>query len=195
MRPPPKSAITAVILAGGQGRRLGCRDKAWINWRGRPLVAHVVAALQPQVGTILIASNRGHTRLKPYARRVIRDQAPTGSGPLGGWHAALKASRTPWILSCPIDDARPNRGLAVGLARGLRKRPGAYAQSASGPHYLHALLQRRLRGSLQEFRAAGGRAAGNWLSAVDCTAVEFADARLIWSLNNPADLRRLRRSR
>ena len=40
--------ITAVILAGGQGRRMGGQDKGLIEFDGKPLVAILVERLSQQ---------------------------------------------------------------------------------------------------------------------------------------------------
>ena len=47
---PARAAITGIVLAGGQGRRMGGVDKGLVELDGRPLVAHVIARLAPQVG-------------------------------------------------------------------------------------------------------------------------------------------------
>ncbi|MEO6146833.1 MAG: NTP transferase domain-containing protein, partial [Sulfuriferula sp.] len=50
--------VSAIILAGGAGRRMGGQDKGWVKLYGLPLVAHVLAHIQPQVDEILISANR-----------------------------------------------------------------------------------------------------------------------------------------
>ena len=50
--------ITAVILAGGRGQRLGGRDKGLVELDGSPLVAHILASISPQVGAVIINANR-----------------------------------------------------------------------------------------------------------------------------------------
>ena len=56
-----KDGITGVILAGGQGRRMGGVDKGLQNLNGRPLVQWVLARLTPQVDTVLINANGSRT--------------------------------------------------------------------------------------------------------------------------------------
>ena len=43
------STVTGVILAGGQGRRMGGQDKGLIPYRERPLIEHIISLLKPQV--------------------------------------------------------------------------------------------------------------------------------------------------
>ena len=49
--------IFGVILAGGQARRMGGADKAFVTLAGRPLIAHVLDRLEPQVERVLISAN------------------------------------------------------------------------------------------------------------------------------------------
>ena len=56
--PPPARAITGLVLAGGQGRRMGTVDKGLVPLAGRPMVAHVLERLAPQVDDILINANQ-----------------------------------------------------------------------------------------------------------------------------------------
>ena len=50
--------VTAAVLAGGAGSRLGGRDKGLHPLDGKPLIAHVAQALAAQAGKILICINR-----------------------------------------------------------------------------------------------------------------------------------------
>ena len=48
--------IAGLILAGGQGRRMGGLEKALLDLGGRPLAAHVAARLGPQVGALALSA-------------------------------------------------------------------------------------------------------------------------------------------
>ncbi|MDP2253153.1 MAG: NTP transferase domain-containing protein, partial [Thiobacillus sp.] len=72
--------VAAVILAGGQGRRMGGADKGLIDYRGRPLVEWALAALAPQVGEILISANRNLDLYAAYGHRVLPDTMPDFPG-------------------------------------------------------------------------------------------------------------------
>ena len=96
--------ITAVILAGGRGTRMGNVEKGLLQWQGRPLIAHLIDALAPQVDTILINANREHQRYAIFGLPIIRDVAEfAGTGPLAGLHAALSHSQTEWVVCVPCD--------------------------------------------------------------------------------------------
>jgi len=90
--------VNAFVLAGGQSTRMG-RDKALIEFRGRPLIEHALAKLRALGFAPNIAANRPD--LARYAP-IIPDNYP-GSGPLGGIEAALSASNEDLNLFLPID--------------------------------------------------------------------------------------------
>ncbi|MGH3851395.1 MAG: NTP transferase domain-containing protein, partial [Pseudonocardiaceae bacterium] len=81
--------ITGLILAGGQGSRMGHVDKGLQAFRGKPMVAHVLARFAPQVNEVLINANRN---LEQYARlgyRVVADEIGGFAGPLAGLERGL----------------------------------------------------------------------------------------------------------
>ena len=51
--------ISAVILAGGQGARMGGINKGLAPLQGRPMISHVIERLSPQVATIIIKTHLG----------------------------------------------------------------------------------------------------------------------------------------
>lgn len=106
--------ITAAILAGGEGRRVGGLDKGLLALAGRPLVAHVTAALRGQAGAIVICANRNADRYAQFAP-VVTDGLPGFHGPLAGIAAALRACGSEWLLTVPVDCPQPPRDLAVRL--------------------------------------------------------------------------------
>ena len=86
--------VLAVILAGGQARRLGGVDKALVSLAGRPLVAHVIERLRPQVGAIVLSANGDPARFAAFGLTVLADPFEENVGPLAGLAAGLRhASR------------------------------------------------------------------------------------------------------
>ncbi|MCC6212287.1 MAG: NTP transferase domain-containing protein, partial [Burkholderiales bacterium] len=52
------NSVTGIVLAGGQGRRMGGVDKGLQLLHGKSMVEHVLARLAPQVDEILINANQ-----------------------------------------------------------------------------------------------------------------------------------------
>ena len=80
--------IFGVILAGGQGRRMGGQDKALVALAGPPLLAHVIARLEPQVERLALSANGDPARFARYGLPILPDAL--GAGPLAGVLAALR---------------------------------------------------------------------------------------------------------
>ncbi|MEO1885144.1 MAG: NTP transferase domain-containing protein, partial [Methylococcales bacterium] len=70
-----KEPITAVILSGGQARRMGGEDKGLVTFSTKPMISHVITVLESlhePVDTVLINTNRP----KGYAQfdlQIIED--------------------------------------------------------------------------------------------------------------------------
>lgn len=186
-----KSAhVAAVILAGGQGRRMGGADKGLIDYQGRPLVAWALAALAPQVGEILISANRNLETYAAYGHRVLPDTMPDFPGPLAGVLAALDAVTADWLLVAPCDTPHLPADLAARLLdAALRESvPLAVASDDERVHYGCFLVRTVQRGKLAAFLARGERAVHRWQAGLPSTAVRF-DAASFVNFNQPQDLR------
>ena len=86
---PANSPIPAILLAGGQARRVGGGDKCLLPLAGRPLLAHVIARIQPQVAALVLNANGDPTRFAAFALPVIGDDIGGQPGPLAGILAGL----------------------------------------------------------------------------------------------------------
>ncbi|PCS22448.1 molybdenum cofactor guanylyltransferase MobA [Candidatus Enterovibrio escicola] len=93
---------TWVILAGGQGRRMGGRDKGLMTFDGKPFVEYVYERLTAQDATIAINANRNHSTYEKYGP-VFGDVLKGFLGPLGGIHAAMSYCDTEWLGFVPCD--------------------------------------------------------------------------------------------
>ena len=85
-----KHEISSVILAAGQGLRMNGVDKGLVEFRGLPLVAHVVNVIESRVDKVYISANRSFDAYATYGE-VISDDLLDFQGPLAGISKALKA--------------------------------------------------------------------------------------------------------
>src|SRR6185295_14379492 len=95
--------VTGVVLAGGQGRRMGTVDKGLQLLRGKPMVAAVIERLAPQVDEILINANQNLDAYARFGHRVVPDAIGGFAGPLAGLHAGLSMAKHPLVLTVPCD--------------------------------------------------------------------------------------------
>nr|WP_173932245.1 molybdenum cofactor guanylyltransferase MobA [Chelativorans sp. Marseille-P2723] len=84
-----KDRIGGVILAGGRSLRMGGGDKGLALLAGRPLLAHVIGRLRPQVNALALNTNSEPARLASFGLEIVADSLP-GLGPLGGVLAGMR---------------------------------------------------------------------------------------------------------
>lgn len=98
-----KHKISAIILAGGQSKRMG-KDKSSVVFMGETLLDHVVKALKnhPLVSQIIVSINKEPEKRLPFADYVFDDVPHLG--PLGGILASLKISKNElnFIIACDM---------------------------------------------------------------------------------------------
>ena len=104
--------ISAIVLAGGQGRRVGGVDKGWLDYGGRPMIEHILARLKPQVDDVVISCNRNLPRYAALAP-VIEDQYRGYLGPLAGISAAAGMCRHQGAAERILDGISARLWLAV----------------------------------------------------------------------------------
>lgn len=161
--------ITAIILAGGAGSRLGGIDKAWAVWRGRPLVEHVIERIRPQVGSIVVSANRHVDRYRHLNVAVVRDLTGEFSGPLAGVRAAWAQCPTPWVMIVPVDAPQIAENFVSCLAEVAQRCPDertVVACDASGPQPLFCLMHRNDYPALLRYWLHGGRSMLDWLDTI-----------------------------
>jgi len=78
-----------VILAGGLASRMGGGDKALLTLGGRPLLAHVIERLEPQVAALALNANGDAARFARFGLPVLPDTVAGYAGPLAGVLAGL----------------------------------------------------------------------------------------------------------
>lgn len=94
-------AFTAVLLAGGESRRMG-REKATLIWRGRPLWEWQLEKLCELHPTKILLSARSDPPWRPAGVQFVPDLPPS-RGPLSGLAAALACTDTTHLLALAID--------------------------------------------------------------------------------------------
>ena len=102
----PRDDVTGVILAGGLARRMGGVDKGLVELAGRPMIEHVLDALRPQVGPLLINANRNLDRYSAYGHPLINDTLAGYLGPLAGVLSAMQRLVTGYLVTVPCDAPR-----------------------------------------------------------------------------------------
>jgi molybdopterin-guanine dinucleotide biosynthesis protein A len=170
--PPVRSgALVGVVLAGGEGRRMGAGvAKPLRKLGGRPMVAHVVERLRPQVMDLVIVANDPDPAYRRLDVPVIPDPTDVQQaaehegrrlGPLAGILAGMEWAlahhpHAGWILTAPADVPFLPLDLTVRLC-GLMHVPEPDVLTVRGEHALgiwsvklakdlrHAILKEGMR--------------------------------------------------
>ncbi len=166
-------------------------DKALVPLAGRPLLAHVLDRLEPQVERVLISANGDPARFAAFGCPVVSDVTP--QGPLSGILAAMTRAAqlgATHLVSAPVDtpflpgDLVPQLLMAAeASSEGL-----ALARSTDGDHPATALWPIALAPALAAFLAEGGAKVTLFVHAHHAARADFADARAFLNLNTPEDL-------
>lgn len=175
--PPASDAICGLVLAGGQGRRMGGIDKGLAALQGRPLAAHVIERLRPQVTSLLINANRHADAYRALGHAVVKDGIDGFAGPLAGLLAGLDASDAPLLATVPCDAPflPPDLVARLALARATGDSDAAVARVADRLQPVFALVHGRVRPSLAEFLQCGGRRAEDFFASLRTVHVAFDD--------------------
>jgi molybdopterin-guanine dinucleotide biosynthesis protein A len=186
-----KPRITGLVLAGGQGRRMGSVDKGLVLLQSRPLVRHVIERFAPQVDEILINANRSIAEYEALGYPVIRDRIEGFAGPLAGLHAGLERAEHPLVATVPCDSPFLPSDLVARLAQSLEAHAAelAVARTYDQPHPVFALVRRSVLPHLARFLDGGGRKIDAWYASLRNVEVRFDDeADAFRNINTAAEL-------
>ena len=169
------NGVTGLVLAGGQGRRMGGVDKGLQLLHGQPMIEHVLARLAPQVDEIVINANQNLEIYRAFGYHVVADEISGFAGPLAGLHAGLNAAAYPLAVTVPCDSPFLPNDLVSRLANALGDNQLAVAKTGAQPHPVFALMKRDVRENLEAFLASGGRKIDAWYAALKVVEVGFDD--------------------
>jgi molybdopterin-guanine dinucleotide biosynthesis protein A len=183
-----KLLITGLILAGGQGKRMGGQDKGLVVYAGKPLVDRAIERLAPQVDELLISANRN---LELYAARgypVVTDALPDYQGPLAGILVGLNAAKHDWMLTIPCDIPYLPLNLASRLAGESTGRVAVFARDAERNHPAILLLNKSCLPELVDYLDKGERSIKGFLKKLDAGSAGFSDAAAFRNINESRQL-------
>jgi molybdopterin-guanine dinucleotide biosynthesis protein A len=169
--------VTGVVLAGGQGSRMGGVDKGLQEFRGKPMAAHALERLAPQVDEILINANRNAQAYARFGYRVIADEIEGFAGPLAGFERGLAHATSDLVVTVPCDSPFLPRALVARLREHLERENAEIAVAKTGEqaHPVFCLMRRGVHESLRAFLASGQRKIDRWYPQLRAVLVAFDD--------------------
>ena len=184
-----RADVTGLILAGGQGRRMGGVDKGLVEFAGEPMIARVLRVLAPQVGQVFINANRNRADYEALGCPVIPDAAGGYPGPLAGMSAGLGAIDSAWLLTVPCDSPLLPATLCERMMAASNAHDAEIAIASDGErcHPVFALIARGLGPSLDAFLAGDERKILRWMHRHRFIEVDFSDCPERFSNVNTED--------
>jgi molybdopterin-guanine dinucleotide biosynthesis protein A len=202
--------VCAVVLAGGEGRRMGGVDKGLQLLDGKPLARHALQRLREQTlgvpRTVAINANRNQSLYASWGVPVWMDAVGGFAGPLAGFHTALQhcAATHDYLLTVPCDSPLFPLDLLARLAQALAAghAPIAMASAPDGPQDptlrrqpVFCLLRTSLLPSLEQYLQESGRKIDAWTQAQGQVEVAFNqphdNGRAFFNANTLAELQAL----
>jgi molybdopterin-guanine dinucleotide biosynthesis protein A len=169
------TGVSGIVLAGGQGRRMGGVDKGLKPLRGRPMIEWVLERLASQVDDIVINANQNIEVYRSFRYKVIPDEISGFAGPLAGLHAGLKAVAHDLAVTVPCDSPFLPADLVFRLKDSLKENQLAVAKTGDQAHPVFALVRRSVLQNLEAFLAGGGRKIDAWYASLAVVEVDFGD--------------------
>lgn len=210
--------ITALVLAGGRGTRMGGVDKGLQAFNGHAMAQHALQRLASQQGGsvhgVIVNANRHPEQYQALALTafdagqvtVVPDRDVEYAGPLAGFQAGLDVCSSALMLTVPCDSplfpldlatrllvalVHADADLAVVLAPEA-SRDGSVSMRSQP---VFCLMRTAVAGSLHSFMAAGGRKVDAWTAPLRLVQVAFDrptdDPRAFANANTLDELRQL----
>ncbi len=191
------SDVVGLILAGGEGRRMGYINKGLVALAERPLIEHVIARFSPQVSELYISANEDLVRYAQFGYEVIQDDERwRGKGPMAGIATILSRLSDDTVLqvvSCDGPMIPPDLVERLAIVRSNVEKPVriVYPETPEQAHYLY------LQGKVGDLKrvynllAADNLRIRALLTALSAQEVAFSDEHAFVNCNSPQDIVRL----
>lgn len=182
--------VTACILAGGRGSRLGGIDKGLAVLDKKYLIEHCIERIAPQVDHILISANRNIETYSSLCEKVVSDTYGTFAGPLAGFLSGMVSANTRYLVTLPCDSPFIPHNLVSALSDPVVNHNAdasvAITNGKSQPTF--SFLTVSQHNSLEQYLLSGNRKIITWLEGLGLEKVNFEEHLAFMNINTPEDL-------
>jgi len=188
-----KHNTSALILAGGQGRRMNHSDKGLILWKNKMLISHVLDAIRPQLDHIVINANQHPEQYQTLNYELITDSIEGFKGPLAGILSGMQFCREAnYLLVLPCDCPTPPADLFKRLAQTINNNPQAsiaIADDGQRQQPLFGLYKTSLLAELESALNKGHNKVMQFVKDNNMITTDFSDQPDAFkNFNKPEDL-------
>ncbi|BFM10909.1 molybdenum cofactor guanylyltransferase MobA [Simiduia litorea] len=197
MKTLKKENIAGLIVAGGQGMRMGKTDKCLLTLDNKTLLARCVARLNPQVNTLAFNANGQLDRFSEVLNTLplmpMLPDRPPSAGPISGIIAGLtwlQHQPEEWLVTIAADTPFFPMDLVARLSQGLGvKTPLAVASDSHGMHPLFGLWHKSLLPRLQQALAQDECRLQQLIKAIGGIQVDFSGCgpEAFFNINTPEE--------
>ncbi|MBI2375352.1 MAG: NTP transferase domain-containing protein [Deltaproteobacteria bacterium] len=192
---PFRSSVALLVLAGGEGRRLGGVTKPLLrSASGRRLIDSLIEALEPVADEVWILSTertRAELSAAGFQERLLVDP---GTGPAGALEVAAASVSSEWLALVAGDLHAPSRALLDRLLRSASQgRPALVAHEGRLQPQVSVWPTSRIR-ALHDLSGRSLRSVAEALGAItiDASVLPPDELRGLEGVNVPSDLEKLR---
>ena len=183
----PEQKFSCIILAGGEGKRVGGQDKGLISYKDKILIQHVIDAVKVQTDEIIISANRNVKEYETYGYKVVSDITDEYRGPLAGIAAALPYCKNDWVLVVPCDMPFLPEDLIEKLSNNLAGHELCIAET-DGRMQLVFLMNKNLHDSLTLSLQNNQLRLMQWVNSKKSKTCPFTESQYFKNLNDTSDL-------
>jgi len=167
--------ITAVILAGGKGRRVGEQDKGLIEFSGKKLVEHVIDNLSVQTNNIVIVANRNIDAYAAFGYPVVSDRIEGFQGPLAGIDAAFSVTGSSYLFCVPCDSPFvPDDAIDLFIRASTLNNPIVVASDGQRLHPVISLIHRSVWPDIENRLVQGQLRLLDWIEGTGYDLADFS---------------------
>ncbi|RKY11389.1 MAG: hypothetical protein DRP65_04400 [Planctomycetota bacterium] len=183
-----RAKATAIIMAGGPGRRLG-QDKSMLDVAGKPMIKHIYDQLRPHFNQILISSS-DVSKYDFVGVEVVPDRI-AGQGPLMGIASAMEASANEMNFVIACDVPQVDTFLMRRMLRQCRDCDGVVPRLGDSRYEpLFAVYRKSMLKAVNKLLASGERKIDQVYNHCEISYVDIANSRRPVNINTMADYRK-----
>mgnify|MGYP001069271842 CR=1 FL=1 len=180
--------LSAIVLAGGQSRRMG-QNKASLLIEGQTLLEHLLGQLQGRFKEIIVSLSS--KQKVPVNLALIVQDLYEGAGPLAGILSGLKVCQSEVALVLTVDQPEVNFRLVREMLALMTDLELVYPMiEGKIPHPLFALYHKRTIPVMEELIGQGKLSPLELLNRVQARSLTVSTAEIPWNLNTPEDFNR-----
>ncbi|MFE8071193.1 molybdenum cofactor guanylyltransferase MobA [Marinobacteraceae bacterium S3BR75-40.1] len=184
--------LAGLVLAGGEGRRMGGVQKGLLEMNGQPFAARLAAVLRPHVERVVISANRDRAAYRKWGDAVVDDGPYAGQGPLAGLVAGLHwacEAGLDGVVVLPCDTPRISSAWVERLlAQSGDGKEALFSRVAGELNPLHCYLPCTALPKLEQRLQQGELRIKDLLGLLGGECVDFDDlAEEFLNVNRPAD--------